>query len=266
METLEKLIGKVSRTLLVLVTPLLAFTGHSATVGYDVDNVAERLYVCFTAGNMDEWARVVADLEQEFNVSKSTRVEFELLHAQYGLIGFLLSKQDELEAERYIAGAEDHIEHLLQVNPEYVEAISIKAAILAYKIAINPLKAFYLGPKSRGLIDRAMRIEPSNPFALIESGNFEHYAPLILGGSTAKAVKFYQMAIDRLLHLNGGEAPKTWWYLNALTQLALAAEKAHNYPLATKTFEDILALEPNYQWIRDDVYPKYLKKVGAEQR
>ncbi len=221
----------------------------------------DRLYNCFISSDMLEWQRVIVDLEKEYEATKSIKTEFQLLHAQYGFIGFLLGSKRTSLGEEYIAKADKHIASLLKSNPKWVEVMALEAAIIAFKISLRPYKAPFLGPRSMSLIDDALKLEPNNVYALIEKGNSKHYAPSYVGGSPTEAIVQYQKAITSIKSSN---TTKTWWYLNTLTQLALAAEKAKNYTLASKTYKEILSIEPNFKWVKDELYPKFLKKNAKE--
>ncbi len=246
----------ISRTFILFFLPFLFVvnTGLANSSIYD-----DRLYNCFVSSDMLEWQRVIADLEKEFETTKSVKVEFQLLHAQYGFIGFLLGSKRTSLGEEYIAKADKHIASLLKSNPKWVEVMALEAAIIAYKISLSPYKAPFLGPRSMSLIDDALELDPNNIYALIEKGNSKHYAPSYVGGSPTEAIVNYQKAIT---NIKASSKTKTWWYLNTLTQLALAAEKAKSYTLASKTYKEILAIEPNFKWVKDELYPKFLKKTA----
>ncbi|MGE0078029.1 MAG: tetratricopeptide repeat protein [Bacteroidales bacterium] len=224
---------------------------------YSLNNYDERLYGCFVSSNMAEWERVMTDLERDLDATQNIQIEFQLLHAQYGYIGFLIGSSKTIVASEYIAKADKHIEKLLKANPRWVEVIALNAAILAYKIAIAPYKVIYLGARSVWMLDDALEMDSDNPFVLIEKGNSKHYAPSFIGGNPQKAIAFYQKAANKIKESN---QTKTWWYLNTLTQMALAAEKAKDYKLALKIYKEILSMEPNFKWVKDDLYPRILKK------
>ena len=246
----------IFRSFILLLLPIL-FVIKSGSANLSLYD--DRLYNCFVLSDMMEWQRVIVDLEKEFETTKSVKVEFQLLHAQYGFIGFLLGSKRTSLGEDYIAKADKHIASLLKSNPKWVEVMALEAAIIAYKISLRPYKAPFLGPRSMSLIDDALELDPNNIYALIEKGNSKHYAPSFVGGSPTEAIVNYQKAIA---NIKVTSKTKTWWYLNTLTQLALAAEKAKNYTLASKTYKEILAIEPNFKWVKDELYPKFLKKTA----
>lgn len=244
----------IFRSFILLLLPIL-FVIKSGSANLSLYD--DRLYNCFVLSDMMEWQRVIVDLEKEFETTKSVKVEFQLLHAQYGFIGFLLGSKRTSLGEDYIAKADKHIASLLKSNPKWVEVMALEAAIIAYKISLRPYKAPFLGPRSMSLIDDALELDPNNIYALIEKGNSKHYAPSFVGGSPTEAIVNYQKAIA---NIKVSSKTKTWWYLNTLTQLALAAEKAKNYTLASNTYKEILTIEPNFKWVKDELYPKFLKR------
>jgi tetratricopeptide (TPR) repeat protein len=240
--------------LLFALTSLVTISLNSHAYNFD-----DKLYHCYISSDMVEWQKVIVDLEKELDVTKSSDIEFQLLHAQYGFIGFLLGSKRTSMAEEYIPKADLHIASLLKTNPDWAEVIALEAAIIAYKISISPYKVVFLGPRSIRLLDNALELAPTNVYVLIEKGNYKHYAPSFVGGNPKEAIIFYQKAIS---NLNASNQTRTWWYLNTLTQIALAAEKAKDYKLASKTYREILALEPNFKWVKDYLYPQLLKKTG----
>jgi len=209
---------------------------------------------------MEVWNVVLNDLELSYKRSNDKEILFYTLHTQYGLIGYLIGVKQYSQSKRLIEKVESNIEKLLKINSKWVEVISLKAAIKAYKIAINPYKAPFLGPESNSLINQALTLDSNNPIALIEKGNSKHYAPTFVGGNPNEAIDYYEKAIQIIEKRSDYKQVKTWWYLNALAQLALAAEKAGKPKIAKETYLKILKTAPEFKWVRDELYPKFLKK------
>lgn len=227
-------------------------------VTYDFDS---RLYQSYLQGNMANWEKIIADMEEEYKRTDDIQTLFAITHAQYGYIGYLLGSKMDAKGVLFLSRAEANVTTLLQQNPQWVEAMALRAALLAFRVSLNPLKAPFLGPEGYKLLNRALMAEPENPIVLIEKGNAKHYAPSIVGGNPEEATKLYRQAAKRLKAINNGVAPKTWWYLNTLVQLAFSAEKSGQPTLARKTYEEILATAPDFKWVRDDLYPKLLEKL-----
>ena len=52
-----------------------------------------------------------------------------------------------------------------------------------------------------------------------------------------------------------------WNYLSLLVTMAKAYDKIGQKNTAKAYYEKILALEPNFRWIRDELYPAILKET-----
>ncbi len=222
----------------------------------------QRLYQCYLTGNMADWLVVMDELSSEYNRTKSVETLFELTHAQYGYIGYLLGVDDEDRAEKLVAKALSNASVLLDKNPKWVEVLAIKGALIAYKIAMSPYKAPFLGPESVSIIDKALSLDSTNPYALTEKANSKLYAPVLFGGNPKEAVLLYQKAIASIERTLNGSKEYEWWHLNVMAQLAIAAEKSGQTELARSSYRKILRVAPNFKWVRDELYPKFQKKNG----
>ncbi len=222
----------------------------------------QRLYQCYLTGNMADWLVVMDELSSEYNRTKSVETLFELTHAQYGYIGYLLGVDDEDRAEKLVAKALSNASVLLDKNPKWVEVLAIKGALIAYKIAMSPYKAPFLGPESVSIIDKALSLDSTNPYALTEKANSKLYAPVLFGGNPKEAVLLYQKAIASIERTLNGSKEYEWWHLNVMAQLAIAAEKSGQTELARSSYRKILQVAPNFKWVRDELYPKFQKKNG----
>lgn len=222
----------------------------------------QRLYQCYLTGNMADWLVVMDELSTEYNRTKSVETLFELTHAQYGYIGYLLGVDDEDRAEKLVAKALSNASMLLDKNPKWVEVLAIKGALIACKIAMSPYKAPFLGPESVSIIDKALSLDSTNPYALTEKANSKLYAPVLFGGNPKEAVLLYQKAIASIEHTLNGSKEYEWWHLNVMAQLAIAAEKSGQTELARSFYRKILRVAPNFKWVRDELYPKFQKKNG----
>ncbi|MBN1989208.1 MAG: hypothetical protein JW783_07435 [Bacteroidales bacterium] len=222
----------------------------------------QRLYQCYLTGNMADWLVVMDELSSEYNRTKSVETLFELTHAQYGYIGYLLGVDDEDRAEKFLEKANYNIDILLNKHPRWVEALALKGAFIAYRIAISPYKAPFIGPESIRVIDKALAIDSSNPYALNEKANAKLYAPLMFGGNPQEAVLLYMRALKSIEKSAAEATQYEWWHLNVMAQLAIAAEKSGQVELARSTYKRILHIAPEFKWVRDELYAKFKKRHG----
>lgn len=254
MERAKNSVAVMIRYLVLLA--VLTLSSFGLQVYGSADDYDQRLYQAFVSGNMADWEKVLDEFDALVTTSPTAANRFRLLHAQYGYIGYLLGIKQTDKARRLIEKAEVHANILSSLPAYRSTADAIQAALLAYRISISPYKAPFLGPKSASLIDEALALSPTNYYALIEKGNARHYAPAIVGGNPTEAVELYRKAIELIEKEYPTGKPKTWWYINAYTQMGLAAQKAGNKNLAKKIYQTILNIEPNYKWVKEELLPK----------
>ena len=57
---------------------------------------------------------------------------------------------------------------------------------------------------------------------------------------------------------------KDWNYLHLLTNIATSYTEINEYDKAEKYYQLILKIEPNYLWVKNKLYPTFLKKRNNE--
>ena len=60
---------------------------------------------------------------------------------------------------------------------------------------------------------------------------------------------------------NSKELPDDWNYLSLLISIAETYEVLNDDAHAKLVYEEILNTEPDFKWVRDELYPKLLKKL-----
>lgn len=255
-------------SLFFLTTLILSFTFNTLVGSPNIttdSNFSCRLYQSFQTGNMTEWAKVQNEMNALYHKNPSNQLLFLITHAQYGYIGYLIGAKRNKEARNLIAITETNIEKLLKENPRWPDVLALKAALLAYNIALSPYKAPFIGPQSMSLISEALMHDPKSLQANIEKANASHYAPSMFGGNPLEAVEYYKVALRLMASKDGSRPACSWLYLNTITQLALAYEKAQEPELANATYKQIIQIAPDYKWVKDELYPKFKKKKVFNQ-
>ena len=59
---------------------------------------------------------------------------------------------------------------------------------------------------------------------------------------------------------NENFAQQNWNYLSLLTSIAKAYEVTGRKAMAKLYYEKILKIEPNFMWVKNELYPKILNK------
>lgn len=226
-------------------------------------NMKEKVYLAFISDQMEEWDRVIVSLESR-KASLSDKQLGELLNYYYGYTGWAIGEGLKNKAVRYIGEAETIIEQLQRKHPEAPEWHAYKAAFIAYKISLNKMKAAFLAKESNLNIDRAIELGPDCEQAWIEKGNGMFYTPKILGGSKEEATRAYEKAI-RIMEKDSEAIQHNWLYLNVLMMLGQSYEKTGNTTMAKSTYEKTLRIEPNFSYMRDELYPAFMKTLNNRE-
>ncbi|MCP4313314.1 MAG: tetratricopeptide repeat protein [Bacteroidetes bacterium] len=223
-------------------------------------NQSEQVYQAFISDRMEDWDRVIVSLNGR-KTSLSDEQLGELVNYYYGYTAWALGEGLKKKAGRYIEEAEEIIDELMAKYPNDPDWYAYKGAFVAYKIRLSPIRAPFLGSESIKNIDRAIEIGPHKPQAWIEKGNALFYMPKAFGGSKEKAIEAYSKAI-RIMEKDPGSIHHNWIYLNVLMALGHSYEKTGNLQLAKSTYEKLLEIEPNFTYVRDEIYPTFMKSLN----
>lgn len=220
-----------------------------------VEGLQNRIYAAYVSGDMVSWERTVKDMESLYSRQSTNSLLYDILLAQYGLIGYYLGTDQKSKASACLKSAEDNLKRLSQVRAYANTSRVFESAFLAFRISLQPLRAVQLGPRSYRLIDQAIEADPNYSRAWIEKANAAFYTPSMFGGNKVGSIEYYQKAI-RLLE-NSMPNNHRWLYLSTLLALANAYAETGDLPNAIRTTEKALAFEPAFVWARDEVLPRY---------
>jgi len=216
------------------------------------------IYNCYLNGDMQKWKMVIDEMQKQ--QIKSDEFLLELINFQYGYIAWCLGEKKNREAEQYLKVAESNLKIL--ENRNYSKSIisSYNAAFLGFRIGLNSVRAPLLGPRSVDAAKLAIAQDPQNPFGYIQYANAQYYMPSIFGGSKKEAIEYYQKA-ERIMNSDINLRRNNWNYLSLLTTIANAYVDTGNLWLAKNQYERILVLEPDFSWVKNELYPELLKKL-----
>ncbi|WP_319499496.1 tetratricopeptide repeat protein [uncultured Draconibacterium sp.] len=218
----------------------------------------EKIYQAYISNRMDDWKVIIDSLEQ--NKTENADYLSELVNFQYGYIGYCLGADKDKEAKDYLYLAESNLEILenKNYNPALINAY--KAAFWGFKIGLSPIKAPILGPRSIKNVDQALEINNKLPFAHVQYGNAYFYMPAVFGGSKQIAIEHFLLAIEQM-EASPEELANDWNYLSLLSLTGQSYEKVGEYDKAKNIYEKALKFEPNFKWIRDELYPDLKTKL-----
>ena len=218
-----------------------------------------KIYEAYINNNMEKWEDIIKEMNANQNMNNNSRAE--LLNYQYGYIGYCIGMEEWDKAKKHLSNAEENLEILenKNFNPSTINAY--KSAFYGFKIGLSPVKAAFFGPKSVKFSKLAIKQDEKNPMGYIQYGNSQFYMPAVFGGSKEVAIDYFKMA-QNLFENNLQNLKDDWNYLSLLTLIAQSFDEINQLEEAKKYYKKILTIEPEFQWVKDELYPELLKKIS----
>ncbi|MGC9375511.1 MAG: hypothetical protein ACP5DQ_10790 [Bacteroidales bacterium] len=242
----------MERTKYILITFLVSFCvsvfGQTNT----------KIYKAYIHGNMVAWKTHMDSYKANTNEQKMNLVNY-----QYGYIAYCIDQDKDDEAEKYLAKAETLLAELEKQQYEISMVNAYKSAFIGFKIGLSPYKAPFIGQASLDFAKKSVAQDGRNYFGYVQLGNIAFYTPAIFGGSKEDAMKHYLKALE-LLDKNHASLNDNWNYLNLLATIINAYYEIGNYEKAKQYCIKTLAIESNFDWVKNVLYPKTLKKTENE--
>lgn len=249
--SLEKLRSKI------LIPLVAAYFAVGSGLAYG-QSYQSRIYNAYLEKRMDTWKEVMDEMEAEYKVTFEGDLLYEIIEAEYGYTAYCISVKSRREAREEVEKATGYINQMVVSDPENPRVRSLRGAFYGFRVYLEPFRAFKNKNRSEEANQRAIQLGPKEPQAWMEKANIEFYTPAILGGSKKSAVPLYEKAV-RLFESAPERIVQNWIYLNCLTGLAIAYEKTGETGKAGVIYRKLLEMEPNFRWVRDDLYPQFLK-------
>ncbi|WP_462319164.1 tetratricopeptide repeat protein [Marinilabilia sp.] len=218
-------------------------------------------FECYTTTRMDKWKQTMKQMAREREKGNYQQL-FDVTLAWYGYIGYCLGNDREDEAEEYLESGWDFLEDLLEMPEADAAPYAIKSGFYGFEMALARYKTLILGPKSVSALKKAAEIDSTNVHYLVEKGNQMYYMPSLLGGDKAVALHHYKHAIEKMEKEETPYHRHHWFYINTLITLGLSYEKTDQIEMARETYLKIRRIAPQFKWLNEDVWPKFVEKYG----
>ena len=217
------------------------------------------IYQSYMLEKMDHWRDLMTQMEQDFQNTSDPDLLYDLLEAEYGYTGWLVSVKRKKEAEEILLSAQRHMAQLTELGRDNARVYSLKGAFYGFQIMLEPVRAPKLGRLSMEANEKALKLDPDEPQVWLEKANMDYYRPVIFGGSKKKAVPSYEKAVE-LFESSEERTHKNWVYMNCLAGLGIAYENTRKFSEAGRVYRKILELEPSFKWVGEELYPKFQEK------
>ncbi len=215
----------------------------------------KNLVKTYADGTWNSWEYEISHLERSSD--KSIESKLDLINLYFGFTGHLMANSYYDEALSYINKAESLINSILKIQSNNVSAISYKGIFLGYKGGINRFKYFGSAMEGLALIYKAYEKDKNNLIANINMASALYFLPAIFGGNKTEALKLLNRSLKILE--NQQNTYDNWMYYYVLIFIGQCNEKAGNYFEAKNTYEKVLSLQPEFRWVKNELYPGTLK-------
>jgi tetratricopeptide (TPR) repeat protein len=220
--------------------------------------INQTIYKSYISGNMVEWKKYMDSYKSITNAEK-----LDLINYQYGYIAYCIDQDKKSEAEKYLQKAENLIADLEKQQYNLSMIYAYKAAFVGFKIGLSPYKAPFIGNQSLIFAKKSIALDGNNFLGYIQLGNIAFYTPSIFGGSKTDALSHYKRALE-LMEKKPDCIKYNWNYLNLLSAIINNYYELKQFDLAKKYCIKTLAFEPEFDWVKNQLYPKILKQKNNE--
>jgi len=217
------------------------------------------IYHAYVHEEMEKWKAIMEQMEQDYSENSDPILLYDLLEAEYGYTGWLVSVKRKKEAEEVLKSAQKHMALLTDLGLDDARVYSLKGAFYGFQIMLEPARAPKLGRLSMEANENALELDPGEPQVWLERANMDYYKPVIFGGSKKKAIPSYERAV-KLFESSVGRSQGNWVYLNCMAALGIAYENTRKFSEAGKVYRKILELEPSFKWVKEELYPHFQQK------
>ena len=207
-----------------------------------------QLYEAYTTRDMSVWEHYIDSAEWD---SLDTEQRKQLLNYEYGFSAYMLGVDVE-KGKQLIQRFASHLEMMKGELPEE-RYCAYLASVYTYQLALDKSQLMKYAKGIFSNIQRAMELNPNDPFVLSMQGNVEFYSPF---GSKKTALAYYQKA-DSLYGVAGAEYER--WNRRAVQMTYIQClHKLRRGKEAKALCEELLAEEPN-----NVNFQQLLKQINA---
>lgn len=218
----------------------------------------QEVYQAYISNDMVRWSKVIDAMLQLPDRDNASLME--LVNYQYGYIAWCIGTGRKKEAAKNLDQAVETLNLLERSGFRLSWVEAYRSAMYGYRIGLNNLKAPFWGPRSLESARKSVKLDPDNYFGYIQLGNAEYYMPAVFGGSKEKALGLYRKA-ETLFEKSGEGLEENWNYLGLLAMIGQACMETGKFEEARDVFLKALKAEPAFLWVKDELYPRLLKRL-----
>jgi hypothetical protein len=237
----------------IIILLLLIISGSELNASF-----RSEIYHAYVTNKMYLWKNVIDRMNDI--PDKSNDFILELVNYQYGYIGYCLGYDKKTEAKKYLELAQKNIDILEKHNYSLSIVCAYNAAFCGFRMGINILSVPHNGFRSIEYSKKAVELDCENYLGYVQCGNIQFYMPKTLGGSKQEGIGYYIRAKE-ILEKDKGSLKDDWNYLAVLLVIGQSYTYLDDFISAKSVYDYILSLEPDFTYVRDELYPELLKKM-----
>ncbi len=185
-----------------------------------------------------------------------------LSYSSYRLMNIAMTEGKKEEMQKYAGLAKGHAAALYEVDKFKSEAHTLMAAIIMMELALDHSQGMVLSQKIHGHLGKAEAADKSNPRVNLVRGVMMFNTPEQFGGGANSSIGILKTADAQFSKQPDSELMPTWGKVETKTWIGLAQQKLSKFEEAKETFESILEIKPDYDWIKHDLLPALEKKIS----
>ena len=205
-----------------------------------------QLYEAYITRDMSVWEHYIDSADWD---SLDTEQRKQLLNYEYGFSAYMLGIDVE-KGKKLIMRFATHLE-AIKGELQEERYCAYLASVYTYQLALNKNQLVKYAKRIFSNIERAMELNPNDPFVLSMQGNVEFYSPF---GNKKTALGYYQKA-DSLYGIAGADYER--WNRRAVQLTYIQClDKQRRGDEAIALCEKLLAEEPNnvnFQQLLEDL-------------
>ncbi len=173
-------------------------------------------------------------------------------------------REDEEKADELLDCAQQNLEAAI-ARQEHADLLALLGSVLGRRIAVSPIRAMWLGPRSLTYQNRALEVDSLNPRAVLEMARSKMFRPRAFGGDRVAARELLIRSIELHERYQTSDTLMVDWGgpAEAYAFLAILERDNGNYGQAREYAEQALDLVPYYALVRDEVLPSVQRAEEA---
>lgn len=178
-----------------------------------------------------------------------------------------LETREESEEERtqLLEEAVRELTLLLEQEPDNAEAHALLGSVYGEQIGSSAWKGMTLGPKAGASMKKAFGLAPENARVALQRGISYLFTPKMFGGGLERAERELRRAEELFRQQPADEPWPNWGRVEVHIWLGQLLAKKKEYAAARTQYETVLAMEPDYLWVRDILLPALERRAAKER-